>query len=216
MPMSQRGRPDGGDTLNLDNTREGAPTDFSFDALLPASAAPASRSSQGVDVLLDLGLSEAGASTVPGVDIALASSERVRPVSDMAVVVPGLAKPRGAYPHCRRAGPFLFVSGISARQADHSIRGARADAMGTATLDIREQTRAVIDNIRAVLRSAGADLSDLVEVTTFLVHMNDFGGYNEVYGEYFGADGPARTTVAVHQLPHPHLLIEIKAVAYLP
>jgi 2-aminomuconate deaminase len=88
--------------------------------------------------------------------------------------------------------------------------------MGTATLDIREQTRAVIDNIRAVLRSAGADLSDLVEVTTFLVHMNDFGGYNEVYGEYFGADGPARTTVAVHQLPHPHLLIEIKAVAYLP
>ena len=57
---------------------------------------------------------------------------------------------------------------------------------------------------------------DLVEVTTFLVNMNDFGGYNEVYGEYFDYDGPARTTVAVHQLPHPHLLIEIKAIAHSP
>ncbi len=55
-----------------------------------------------------------------------------------------------------------------------------------------------------------------MEVTTYLVNMNDFAGYNEVYGEYFGYDGPARTTVAVHQLPHPHLLIEIRAMAYKP
>jgi len=61
-----------------------------------------------------------------------------------------------------------------------------------------------------------ADLSDLVEISTFLVNMNDFGGYNEVYAEYFDYDGPTRTTVAVHQLPHPHLLIECKAVAYKP
>ena len=61
-----------------------------------------------------------------------------------------------------------------------------------------------------------ADLGDVVEITSYLVNMNDFAGYNEVYGEYFSEDGPARTTVAVHQLPHPHLLIEIRAVAYKP
>ncbi|MNV43123.1 2-aminomuconate deaminase [compost metagenome] len=88
--------------------------------------------------------------------------------------------------------------------------------MGTATLDIRVQTRAVIENIRDILATSGATLADVVEISTFLVNMNDFGGYNQVYGEYFDADGPARTTVAVHQLPHPRLLIEIKAVAYKP
>jgi 2-aminomuconate deaminase len=74
----------------------------------------------------------------------------------------------------------------------------------------------VIENLREILQSAGARLEDLVEVTTYLVNMNDFGGYNEVYGEYFGYDGPTRTTVAVHQLPHPHLLIEMRSVAYKP
>ena len=78
------------------------------------------------------------------------------------------------------------------------------------------QTRAVIDNVRDILASVGADLSDIAEISTFLVNMNDFAGYNEVYGEYFDQQGPARTTVAVHQLPHPHLLIEMKAVAYKP
>ncbi|MFD9246127.1 RidA family protein, partial [Streptomyces sp. NPDC059556] len=62
----------------------------------------------------------------------------------------------------------------------------------------------------------GGGLADLVSVTTYLVSMNDFGGYNEVYAEYFDETGPARTTVAVHQLPHPHLLIEISAVAHVP
>ena len=76
--------------------------------------------------------------------------------------------------------------------------------------------RAVIENIRDILATAGATLADVVEISTFLVNMNDFGGYNQVYGEYFDSDGPARTTVAVHQLPHPQLLIEIKAVAYKP
>ena len=70
--------------------------------------------------------------------------------------------------------------------------------------------------MRDILASAGADLSDLAEISAFLVDMNDFEGYNEVYGEYFNHQGPARTTVAVHQLPHPHLLIEMKAVAYKP
>jgi 2-aminomuconate deaminase len=78
------------------------------------------------------------------------------------------------------------------------------------------QTRAVIENIRDILQSADAQLRDVVELSTYLVNMNDFAGYNEVYGEFFGYDGPARTTVAVHQLPHPHLLIEIRAMAYKP
>jgi 2-aminomuconate deaminase len=131
-------------------------------------------------------------------------------------VVEGKAAPRGKYPHVKRAGDFLFVSGTSARRADNTIAGAEADALGTTRLDIRQQTRAVIQNIQDILASAGARLADVVEVSTYLVNMNDFAGYNEVYGEYFGYDGPARTTVAVHQLPHPHLLIEIKAVAYKP
>jgi 2-aminomuconate deaminase len=133
-----------------------------------------------------------------------------------ANVVEGRAKPRGQYPHVKRAGDFLIVSGTSSRRADNTIAGAEADGLGTTRLDIRQQTRAVMENIRAILRSVGADLNDLVEVTSYLVNMNDFGGYNEVYGTYFNSDGPARTTVAVHQLPHPHLLIEIRAVAYKP
>ncbi|MFZ6648062.1 RidA family protein [Undibacterium sp. TJN25] len=133
-----------------------------------------------------------------------------------AHLVEGKARPRGKFPHLKRAGDFLFVSGTSSRRPDNSLAGVEVDAMGTTSLDIREQTRAVIDNMGDILRSADADLQDIVEISSFLVNMNDFGGYNEVYGEYFGYDGPTRTTVAVHQLPHPHLLIEIKAIAYKP
>jgi len=131
-------------------------------------------------------------------------------------VVAGKATPRGRFPHVVRAGDFLFVSGTSSRRTDNTFVGASADGFGTASVDIRAQTRAVIENIRDILRAEGADLSNLVEMTAFLVNMNDFGGYNEVYGEYFDETGPTRTTVAVHQLPHPLLAIEIKGIAYLP
>ena len=117
-------------------------------------------------------------------------------------VVPGKAQPRGKFPHIKRAGDYLFVSGTSSRRADNTIAGAEADALGATQLDI--------------LSSVGANLSDLVEISSYLVNMNDFAGYNEVYNEYFNENGPARTTVAVHQLPHPHLLIEMKAIAYKP
>lgn len=137
-------------------------------------------------------------------------------MSEHAPVLPQLARPRGKYPHFRRAGDYIYVSGLSSRRPDNSIAGAAADALGTMQLDIRAQTRAVIDNLARILEAAGASLEDVVDVVTFLVDMNDFGGYNEVYGEFFGHDGPARTTVAVHQLPHPHLRIEIKAVAWKP
>jgi 2-aminomuconate deaminase len=131
-------------------------------------------------------------------------------------VVAGKAKPRGRYPHVKRAGDFLFVSGTSARRADNTIAGADVDDFGTTNLDIRAQTKAVIENIRDILKSVDAQLEDVVEVTTYLENMNDFAGYNEVYSEFFTHEGPARTTVAVHQLPHPHLLIEIRAMAYKP
>lgn len=137
-------------------------------------------------------------------------------MTTISTVVAGKAVPRGRFPHVKRAGDFLYVSGTSSRRADNTFAGASADALGVTSLDIREQTRAVILNIRDILKSVGADLADLVDVTAFLVNMNDFGGYNEIYGEYFDYEGPTRTTVAVHQLPHPHLLIEIKAVAYVP
>ena len=131
-------------------------------------------------------------------------------------IVEGKARPRGRFPHYRRAGDFIYVSGTSSRRPDNSFEGVEVDALGTTALDIRAQTRTVIRNIGDVLQAAGASLSDVVEVCTYLVNMNDFGGYNAVYGEFFDESGPARTTVAVHQLPHPHLLIEIKAVAYKP
>jgi 2-aminomuconate deaminase len=88
------------------------------------------------------------------------------------------------------------------------------DEFGTTNLDIKAQTKAVLENIDAILAEEGASLKDVVDVTSFLVNMNDFGGYNQTYAQFFDYDGPTRTTVAVHQLPHPHLLIEIKVMAY--
>jgi 2-aminomuconate deaminase len=123
-----------------------------------------------------------------------------------AVVVPGKAVPRGRFPHVKVANGFAFVSGTSARRPDGTIDGA----------DIATQTRAVVGNLRDILRAAGADLADLVQVTSYLMTMDDFDGYNQVWAEFFDEHGPARTTVAVHQLPHPRLLIEMQAVAALP
>jgi 2-aminomuconate deaminase len=137
-------------------------------------------------------------------------------MSEQARTVDGKATPRGRFPHVRRAGEFVYVSGTSSRRPDNTIVGASVDEMGTANLDIRAQTRAVLDNIRDILAAIDARLDALVQVTTYLVSMNDFGGYNEVWAEYFDESGPTRTTVAVHQLPHPHLLIEISAVAHIP
>ena len=126
------------------------------------------------------------------------------------------AKPRGKYPHVKRAGDFLVVSGTSSRRKDGSFRGADQDEMGNVSLDIQEQTRAVIENISDILKSEGSSLRDVVDLTTFLINMNDFKGYNETYSEYFNENGPARTTIAAHQLPHPLILIEIKVTAFAP
>jgi 2-aminomuconate deaminase len=133
-----------------------------------------------------------------------------------ARTIPGLPAPRGRYPHVKLAGGLAFVSGTSSRQADDTIAGADIGDDGTVRFDIRVQTRAVLENIRGVLAAVGADLTDLVTVTTFLVDIDDFAGYNEVYGELFDESGPARTTVAVRELPHPHLRIEMQGIAVLP
>lgn len=127
----------------------------------------------------------------------------------------GLVTPRGAFPHLRMANGFAFVSGTSSRRPDNTISGAEVDEMGTASLDIGLQTTAVLENIERVLGTVGLQRADLVDATVFLVNMNDFGGYNRAWAEFFSTvpEPPARTTVAVHQLPHPLLLIEIKATA---
>ena len=136
-------------------------------------------------------------------------------MSSQSHLVAGKAKPRGRFPHAKRAGDFIYVSGTSSRRPDDTFVGV--DIIdGAKVLDVSAQTRAVIENIRDILADAGAGLGDLVQVTSYLVDMADFAAYNAVYAEFFTEDGPTRTTVAVHQLPHPDLLIEIQAVAYQP
>lgn len=118
------------------------------------------------------------------------------------------------YPHARRVGDLIFVSGVSSRRLDNTHAGVTRHPDGRVELDIREQTRAVIENIRTILVAAGAELENVVDILVMLVDMKDYAGMNEVYNEYFNAvTGPTRTTCAVHQLPHPHLLIEMKVVA---
>jgi 2-aminomuconate deaminase len=124
--------------------------------------------------------------------------------------------PRGAYPHTKRVGDFIFVSGTSSRRSDNTIAGVDIiDEMGTKRLNAEVQTREVLLNIEKNLAKEGATLKDIVDVTSFLVNMNDFAGYNKAYAEFFDKEtGPTRTTVAVHQLPHPDLVVEIKVMAY--
>ncbi|WP_445115527.1 RidA family protein [Acinetobacter sp. WZC-1] len=132
-----------------------------------------------------------------------------------STVVTGKAKPRGRFPHVKKVGHLIFVSGTSSRLPDNSFAGVQVDEMGSTNLDISVQTEAVINNIKDILETQGASLEHIVDITAFLVDMNDFDRYNKVYAKYFDYNGPTRTTVAVHQLPHPHLRIEIKAIAYL-
>ena len=130
-------------------------------------------------------------------------------------LVAGSAAPLGRYPHAKTAGDFIYVSGTSSRRPDGTHVGADI-VDGSLVLDIAEQTRGTLENIRGILHGVGADLGDLVQVTSFLVDMADFAAYNAAYAEFFPDSAPTRTTVAVRELPHPDLLIEIQAVAYKP
>ena len=126
------------------------------------------------------------------------------------------AKPLGKYPYVKRAGDNIYVSGMSARLADGSVGGTAFAADGSVQSDVRIQTRLVIEKIRDALATHGATLEDCAAMTVYLVDMKDFDAYNQVYGEYFSEQGPTRTTVAVHQLPHPHMVVELTAVAFKP
>ena len=123
--------------------------------------------------------------------------------------------PVGAYPHARRVGGLLFLSGIGPRSATGGpIPGVELDDAGrVVAVDIVAQCHAVFANVRAVLEAAGAAWEDLVDVTVFLTDIGrDFAAYNRVYAEYFPADGPCRTTVEVSRLPTP-IAIELKCIA---
>ena len=142
--------------------------------------------------------------------------------SDAPLIVKGRAPALAAYPHARRAGDFVFVSGVSSRRPDGTHdgvelqRNAEGEVVATHK-DIAAQTEAVLRNIDAILQAAGGTLKDVVDIAVFLVDMGDYAGMNAVYNRHFNAEtGPSRTTVAVAALPHPNLLVEMKAVAYLP
>jgi 2-aminomuconate deaminase len=128
-------------------------------------------------------------------------------------------EPVGPYPHARRVGDLIFVSGMGPRKpgGGKDIPGVRLDAEGrVAGHDIAVQTRAVIENIRMVLEEMGAGLEDVVDVSVFLTDMKgDFNRFNQVYGEYFASIGPTRTTVEVLSLPTP-IAVELKVIAHKP
>jgi 2-aminomuconate deaminase len=122
---------------------------------------------------------------------------------------PGLSQ----YAKARRAGNLLFLAGVSSRQADNSVKGATRASNGALQIDIRVQTEGCIENLQAALEATGLGLANLIDVTVFLVSMADYGGFNEAWNSFFDAEGPTRTTVAVHQLPDPELAVEFKAIA---
>ncbi len=136
-------------------------------------------------------------------------------MSQDMIIAPDRAQPLGRYPHTRRIGPWIFISGTSSRRPDNTYAGAELKADATWNLDIREQTKAVIENIKHYLHLNGGDLQHLVDVTVFLRDMHDFEAYNEVYNSFFTSAAPCRTTVAVADLPKPQILIEIKGTAYI-
>jgi 2-aminomuconate deaminase len=126
-------------------------------------------------------------------------------------------EPVGAFPHAKRVGNFLFLSGIGPRvRGSREIPGVKLDSAGkVASYDIETQCRAVFENVRLVLEDAGADWKDIVDVTVFLTDINDFPIYNRLYAEHFAGDGkpnPTRTTVEVTALPTP-IAIELKVIA---
>lgn len=123
--------------------------------------------------------------------------------------------PVGPYPHARRHKDLLFLSGVGPRQAGtDQIPGVEFDREGEVkSYDVRLQTRAVIENVKAILEEAGTSLENVIDVQVFLVNMRkDFKAFNEVYGEYFASVGATRTTVEVGALPTP-IHVELKVIA---
>jgi 2-aminomuconate deaminase len=129
-------------------------------------------------------------------------------------------EPVGAYPHAKRVGNVLYLSGVGPRQRGTKvIPGVELDADGgIASYDIEAQCRSCFDNVRAVLEDAGASWTDIADVLVFLTNMkDDFTTYNRVYAEYFAGDGkpnPTRTTIEINCLPTP-IAVEVKVIAHV-
>lgn len=128
-------------------------------------------------------------------------------------------KPVGLYPHARRVGELLFLSGVGPRQAgsdatDSFVPGLELDKNGNQLgFDFEAQCRSVFDNVRVILEESGSSWGQLVDVTVFLTDMKrDFQTYNRIYAEYFKDNQPCRTTVAIDSLPTP-IAIELKCIA---
>ncbi|MGD9584959.1 MAG: RidA family protein [Lysobacterales bacterium] len=131
---------------------------------------------------------------------------------------PNAPPPVGAYPHARRFGNLLFLSGVGPRRpGDNQIPGNVYDDQGRLlAYDIEQQCHQVFANVRAVLEASGARWQDLLDVTVFLTDMaGDFATYNRIYAEYFDASQPCRTTLGISALPTP-IAIELKCIATLP
>ena len=134
------------------------------------------------------------------------------------VHAPLAPKPVGHYPHAKRVGELLFLSGIGPREAgSNAIPGNVYGADGSLqSYDIAAQCRSVFANVKAVLQAAGADWTDLIDVTVYLTDMKaDFATYNRIWDEYFHTDPPCRTTLGITALPTP-IAIELKCTAALP
>jgi len=126
-------------------------------------------------------------------------------------------EPVGAYPHAKRVGNLLFLSGVGPRKkGSKDIPGVVLDASGNITsYDIETQCHSVFANVRTILEASGARWEDLVDVTVFLTNMKaDFPVFNRIYAEYFGNVRPCRTTVEVNALPTP-IAIELKCIAWM-
>ena len=124
-------------------------------------------------------------------------------------------EPVGLYPHARRVGNLLFLSGVGPRERGaKKIPGVELDEEGNIlSYDIEAQCHAVFRNVRYILEEAGSDWAKLVDVTVFLTNMkDDFAIYNRIYAEYFKDNQPCRTTVEVNRLPTP-IAIELKCIA---
>jgi 2-aminomuconate deaminase len=127
------------------------------------------------------------------------------------------AKPLGAYPHARRVGNLLFLSGIGSRSAkDNSVPGLELDEAGhIIKYDIEAECHSVFENVKAVLEASGSGWEKIIDVTVFLTDMKkDFAIYNKVYGDYFKDVQACRTTVEVKSLPTP-IAIELKVIAII-
>jgi 2-aminomuconate deaminase len=134
---------------------------------------------------------------------------------DEAIKSQRAPEPVGPYPHARRVGNLLFLSGIGPRKrGSKEIPGVTLDPAGNITAyDITIQTRAVMENVRMVLEDAGSSWDKIVDVQVFLTNMKkDFATFNQIYGEYFKTNQPTRTTVEVNALPTP-IAVELKVIA---